>query len=360
MATFLDGEIVDYWSSSSNYVYGTLTGDVSRSGNTVTLSNLEIALEPRYSSTGSSNWDFQINGETVFDGRIDAPPRTLSLDDVSFSVGATQTSKSVSWRGPNGTYSGSFTVTFPAGSSGPSGGYISSKIPGPDYVTMTGGITNNGTGATKTYVELVLLTRAYTEAGIPQRFEKFNTMSATKTITNSSATSAGGFTITPNTRYYAGIYADNGIDTYRYDGGTVVTKAEAPTIELTSVEGDEATFSYSQSADGGYYTKYVEYSLDGGSSWTTAATISGTSASSGTFTISGLTSGTTYTIKTRTRTTAGSSTAPDIEFTIGAVKGVVPVNGTLTELGSILGSVDGTATQITKILYSKNGIATKP
>lgn len=360
MATFFSEEIVDYWSDPNNYVYGTLTGNVSRSGNTVTLSNLQIELTPRYSSYGTSSWDFQIEGDTVFDDTISAPPRTLSLNSVSFGVSAAQTSKTVSWRGPGGTYSGSFTVNFPAGATGPSGGYISSKNPGTDTITLTGGITNNGTGATKTYVELIVLERAYTEGGIPQRFEGFNAMSATKTITNSSSISAGGITISPNKRYYAGVYADNGVEVYRYDGGTVVTKAKAPTVELTSVEGDEATFSYSQPADGGYYTKYVEYSLDGGSSWTTAATISGTSASSGTFTISGLSSGTTYTIKTRTRTTAGSSTAPDIEFTVGAVKGVVPVNGTLTELGSILGSVDGTATQITKILYSKNGIATKP
>lgn len=109
--TFFSNEIV--WAWQVDYVRGTLTGNVSRSGNTVTLSGMSLALTWANSSWGSDTLKFTVNG-TQTSRSVNAKVASYAVNSTSFTVGASDTSKSVSWSSSDGR-SGSFTVTFPAG-----------------------------------------------------------------------------------------------------------------------------------------------------------------------------------------------------------------------------------------------------
>lgn len=101
-------------------------------------------------------------------------------------------------------------------------------------------------------------------------------------------------------------------------GGPYITLAPAPTVSISSTTSSSVTIAYSTSADGGYYSKSIQYSIDGGTAWVTGATVSSGSAASGTYTISGLTFGTTYSVQTRVSTTAGTTAGETLSVTLGA------------------------------------------
>lgn len=141
-------------------------------------------------------------------------------------------------------------------------------------------------------------------------------------VVNNQSTKTTTLNIKPNTQYYYGGYAWNTQQEARTIAGQFVTLPASATISQSGTTATTATFIYGTEADGGHYNKTIEYSLDNGTTWTTAATITSGAEAAGYFTVSGLTEGDTYTLKTRVTTTAGSSNNTDITFTAepGAVK----------------------------------------
>lgn len=264
--------------------------------------------------SASRTWDISFAGATIYVG-------WQVSDDTSGYLGGYK----------------SVAITLPTSSAGPSGGFIDAVVPSTNSFTMTGGVTTMG-GGSQTEVQLLVLNAPFTQAGIPQRYEDLNALSGTKTISNSSPTDWGGITISPNTRYYAGVYAYNGEVQYRYDGGAVVTMPPTATVSSGTVTDHTVVINYSTSADGGFYDKKIQYSLDG-VSWVDGATVSTGSASSGSFTISNLLAGTTYNIQTRTTTTAGSSTGSTLTVTTTGT----PFNPVL------YGSISGGTKEITEL-----------
>lgn len=137
--------------------------------------------------------------------------------------------------------------------------------------------------------------------------------------------------------------------------------APAPTVTFLSQTPTSATFAYSTPADGGYYAKNIQYSLDNGSTWNTGATVTSGSASTGEFTISNLTPDTNYTMKVRTQTTAGETEGESVSF---YVEGEKPpkkffgsVNGHAEQLNTLYGSSNNEARILDK-LYGSAGIPT--
>ena len=195
------------------------------------------------------------------------------------------------------------------------------------------------------YIEAAIL--AQNSYGSYYRYKTAaNTSSSQITVTNTSYTN-GNLTINPNTQYYYGAYATNTQKSANKVQAQFVTKAPAPTVTLSSVSPVSATFAYSTVSDGGYYAKDLEYSIDGGNTWSTAvSTITGT-ASSGTFTVYGLMSGSPYALKTRIKTTAGTTLGTDIAFVTEAIPATV----------HLYGSVNDETEEITK-LYGSIGILT--
>ena len=157
MATFFSGVIIGYWSNTSNYMYGTLTGTITRSGNTVTLSGMSLAITSRWTSYGTSNDSFSVNGTstgfTVNFGSGGTSAGSYSLNDTSFSVDPLATSQTVYWSYyGNGelTGSGAFMVTFPAGYTNPATPTISGSNTSPTSNTITYGTTSFGNPSTGT------------------------------------------------------------------------------------------------------------------------------------------------------------------------------------------------------------------
>ena len=167
--------------------------------------------------------------------------------------------------------------------------------------------------------------------------------------------------LTANTLYYYRARAKNTADlwsSYSADA-TGVVKAATATVSLSSYDSASATISYSASADGGYYDRYIQYSLDG-TNWSNAVTITGGSADSGTFTVSGLNPSTSYTIRTRMTTTAGSLNGSSISVTTKAAVALYgSVNGQTKKIAKLYGSVNGETKLIKKLYASVNGVTKK-
>ena len=320
MATFLSGQNIGYWGTTDNYIYADLSGTVTRNNNTVTLSNMTLSLTSRYSNSwGQGAYSFTV-GDSSTSFTVTANGTDLgsySLNSYSFSVSASQTSESVSWSSYDGN-SGSFTVTFASGGSAPSGGYITdaSSSWGAGEINVTAsaaGVSSTG-GVSLTTLQFKVLESAYTTSGLPARQINISNGDAV-TVNNGSPAYSGGITILPNKQYYLGIYAANSISDYSYNGGSIVTKPQPPEIYKVETTGDTAVVYWRIAADGGYYSKTMEYSTNSGSSWKSLSTASGSGAKQGYFTMRTLLPGQQYSILTRTRTTAGTSTSSPYYFT---------------------------------------------
>lgn len=314
-----------------------------------------ISIQFRRTSSWTGTWydnaaTLTFNGQTKsasysYTGTVGTSWVTLVSNISGYTISSSGGTYSWTFNNTSGGVLGcSGDITISSQATAPYGGEITSVVPGTDSFTMTGGVASMGTGGTSTTVELVVLNAPYTQAGIPQRYESFHTLTDTKTITNLSPAANGGITITPNKLFYIGIYAHNGVLDYRFDGGSAVTLAEAPTLTVASAAGNSAVINYSASADGGEYDKVIEYSLDGGTTWQTGTTISGGSAASGTFTISGLTPGVANSVQTRVTTDAGS--------TIGTTLSISPI-----PVCTLYGSVGGQTKKIKKLYCSVGGQA---
>lgn len=164
---------------------------------------------------------------------------------------------------------------------------------------------------------------------------------------------------TPNTRYYYRARAKNDADlwsSYSADSDAV-TLARPADVSVSSTTDTSITVSYSTYADGGEYDKDIQYSIDGGTTWTTGATVTGGSVATGTFTISGLTAHTSYTIRTRVSTTAGTSNGATLSAIATNVRLYGSVSNQAKQIKKLYGSVNGARKKITKLYGSVNGQA---
>ena len=307
-------------------------------------------IQVRRNSAWTDYWA-DSNASITFNGTTKSTPYSYSgtigtsfmdlCSSSGFSVSTSGGSYNWTFSNPSGGVLGcSGTITIPSQGSAPSGGYITTVVRGTNSFTFTGGITSWG-NPNSGRMEFVVLKSAYTTGGIPQYYTQLpqDTMSGTATVDNNSSTSGSpAWTIQPNTKYYVGIYASNGSADYRYDGGQYTTLAAAATVSTGTVTSSSIVINYSTAADGGEYSKSIQYSLDG-TTWVTGATVSTGSVSSGSFTISGLTPGTSYSIQTRTSTAAGNSVGATLSVTTSAI---APTGGSITNISTTADSITAT------------------
>lgn len=254
MATFFSGATIGFWSSTSNYIYGTLTGNVSRSGNTVTLSGMSLAMTTRYTSTGSGSYWFEVNG-TRTSYTCTASGTSLgshSLNNTSFSVSTTQTSASVSWKSADGN-TGSFTVTFPSGATVPNTPTNSLVGYGAGSITVSYGTDSFGTAGAGT-VRLYMATTSnfsdeieidsktttgqssYTKTGLTHRNSYYFRSRATSTVGNSNySTTLGPIVPNPAVKIYGSVAGKTKMILIPY--GSVAGKTKKITKIYASVNG---------------------------------------------------------------------------------------------------------------------------
>lgn len=187
-----------------------------------------------------------------------------------------------------------------------------------------------------------------------------NVTSAQITVDNNSSQTAT-LTIQPNTQYYYGGYASNTQASTPLIAGQLITLADPVAINLISTSSHSATFGYVSQADGGALTKNIEYSLDNGTTWASAASITTGAIISGQFTIDNLTLNTQYNVLFRTRTTSGSTTTTAVSFTTNpnreGCRILGSVSGGATTADLMYGSVSSQSKKIQKMYGSVNNKA---
>lgn len=265
-------------------------------------------IEFRRTSTWSDTWgddaaSITFNGQTInapywYTGNVDGTWRTI--DSASgYTIPTSGGTFNWSFNNPltGSVLDCSGTITIPSQQVAPNTPTVSVATNTSDYTALniTWGTSSYGTPSTGT---------SYIYRGTsasPTQLQYTKTTTGTSLWTNTGCT--------PNTRYYYRARAKNDADlwsSYSADSDAV-TLARPANVSIADTTDTSITVSYSTYADGGEYNKDIQYSIDGGTTWVTGDTVTGGSVATGTFTISGLTAHTSYTIRTRVSTTAGTS-----------------------------------------------------
>lgn len=346
---------------ASVYSGASWTGDytytrvrVDYSGSSATAHLLYSRTNSWSGATGSGDATFSFGGASVgFNQTRYGHQEDSELASVSFSISKDGGTYSGSSTG--GYMGGSWSVSIPSQRVAPSGLSVSIAELYTDGAKFNVSVSSYGdpSSASGRYIEAGILNQN-TYGATYKYATASNTATAAITVNNSSR--GGTLVIQPNKQYYYGGYASNTKKNTSTVTGTFVTLAPAPTLSAGTIGENSVVINYSTSADGGKYTKNIQYSLDGGSNWTTGATVSTGSASSGSFTITGLTDDTAYTLKCRTNTTAGNTNGSDITFrTLESHKFYGSVGGATKKAKKLYGSVNGQTKQIKKLYASVNG-----
>lgn len=353
---------------SSNYSTGTYTYTrvkVDYSGTSATATLL-------YSRTNSYSGQTGQIGTFTFGGVSTSYNKYFTGEQTDAVVASVNFTISTS----GGTYSGTSTssgsdhfldfsgsVTIPAQATAPTGLDANNIVRGVESFTANVYITSWGTGTGARYRELQCWTYDPNDFAQPRRYQPVygDALSGNITVDNSSSYSIayGPLTIVGNTKYVLGLYATNGTaGTGSQRLGEYTTLAYAPEVTISSISSTSATLAYSTKADGGVYAKTYEYSIDGGTTWTAFATVSSGSATTGTFTVSGLTTATVTVMQTRVTTTAGTTVGPDITLNTNAKPKLYgSANNQAKGATALYGSDNSQATTITKLYGSAGGQA---
>ena len=355
-----------YWSQTYNTKYYHWSGNWSKSGTTITLSNMSLYMSFTYASGGYGVTDsVTVTGgsaQTVSYPDFNNAYNTgsVSLSNTSFSVNSSDTSKTISCA-IVGETTGSTTISFDPTGTAPSGLTISTPSGiNPHGATFSVALESYGDPASTSgrYIAAGIMTQNSWTSPI-RSAKSSNTASATISVDNNSSQSTS-LTIQPNTRYYYGAKASNTVLNTVQMGGRFVTTAEAPTLSVVGVDDDSATIHYSVPADGGYYSRSLAYNLNGGAGWSHITTIASSAAASGDFVISNLQPNTTYTLQSRASTTAGNTLGATISFITksGITTGLYgSANSKATRINELYGSVNSDSKKIVKLYGSGNGEA---
>jgi len=319
-STYIQGS-VDYYAyvSGSNIVvdvYFAMRRTNSYSGNTYSST-----ATPSIMISGSQTWNYTGSpGITVYGGQQDVW-QGIYQASRTYASSAGGSTIYVGWKvdNDNSGYlggSGVAAITLPTANTPPTGLSTSNTIKGVESVTSTVSITGWGIGSGTKYKELQVWT--YSSSGLvtPRRYSGLPGDSLSSDITVDNSSLGGDLVIRGNTPYVLGVYATNGsADTGSQRAGVFTTLAYPPSMSATLLDDTSVRINYALQADGGNYAKNVQYSLDNGNTWVTAATINTGSATTGNFVITGLAPNTAYVLKTRVSTLAGETNGNDVSFT---------------------------------------------
>lgn len=359
-STYIQGS-VDY----SAYVSGSnIIVDVTfqmRRTNSYSGDTYGSSSTPGIMISGSQTWNYTGSpGITVRGGQQNVW-QTIYSASRTYSASSGGSTIYIGWRVTNdnsGYLGGSATtsITLPQVYTSPSGltVAISEVYQNGAKFNVSLSSYGNPSSATGRYIEAGILgSNSY---GAPYKYQiASNTSSSAITITDTSY-HGGTLSIQPNSFYYYGGYADNTQKHISQVTSSFVTLPPNPTFSVNTVTDTTVIINYSLPADGGYYAKNLQYSIDSGSTWRTAVTINTGSATTGTFTITGLAEDTNYTLNTRVLTSAGSTVGNTITFKtaiFGKLYG--SINNKTKRITKMYGSVNGKTKKITKIYGSLNG-----
>ena len=276
-------------SSSISYYGNVYISSVSRSNTSVTISgtirflakgtsgvgsyyNYGVQADP----DGSSDWVTLLgNNENLKNGNYKDVSFNTTINVASSATSVSMGVRFCAWYNSTHTrtywdVTKSWTISFDPGTQAPSGLSAQFISCTDTTVTLDVDVGNYGTPASASgrYVEgAVLGSSSY---GAPYRYaQASNTSSARLTITNSNS---GALTITPNTEYHYGVYANNtSASSSAVASDTFITlPAYITNVNAVHTGGGVVNISVAHAAEGSALTVYTEYSWDG-ETWTIAS-----------------------------------------------------------------------------------------
>lgn len=213
----------------------------------------------------------------------------------------------------------------------------------------------NPSSASGRYIEGAIMNQS--TYGGTYHYTTASNVSSASVVVNNSSSGTASFTIQPNKQYYYGVYANNTQQSASRVVGQFVTSINSPSFSIAGRTGTSATIRYSAAADGGYYSKTVQYSIDEGQTWSTGVVIASGNATTGTFTINNLTPGVEYTVMTRTTTPKTTIVGQTLVISDKTTKFYGSVEGEAKEITNLYASDNGVTKTITKLYGSADGEA---
>lgn len=255
---------------SSKYCW--MICDYSMSGSTLSY-NLSFYYEGGCAQLDNA-W-IKVGGTTVwqnagrvhnYDGNPYQSPHTVQIHSGTATVTGSQTVSFGITKYNGVAVSGSFSVT---GNTAPSG--LDITITSIQDTSATFAVTLNSYGTPSStsgrYIEAAIL--GSTSYGNPYKYNTAsNTRSATITVTNSNN---GALTITPNTLYRYGAFADNtALSTSMVKGTFTTLPAYITALYASEAGGNNVDIVVAHGAEGSAASVTTEYSYDQ-TNWTTAS-----------------------------------------------------------------------------------------
>ena len=351
MATFVSGLYVGTFGGRTLNI--NVTGNISRSSTTVTLTNISCYL---YSTDGGTwwaqaarTWGLRAPGGEAVSTSVPYTPsanhRTFSLPNLSFYLANTSTSCTMYVTGPDGSFA--FTLGgIPQGAVAPSGLDVTLSSVQDTGATMRVTLSSYGTPSSEAnrYIEASIMGQS--TYGGKYRYDTANdTTGSTIIVNNSSKTnSSNPLTIVPNTQYWYGAYATNTVmSTSMVKGKFITLPAYISDVVVNDTGGGNVTVSVVHASEGTATTAYTEYSYNQ-TDWTTVQD---------TF---NLTVHTATTIYVRRRNSTGTTPVRTVSIVPATtVKLYGSVNNQAKEIRKLYGSVNGKAVRIRKLYGSVNG-----
>ncbi len=351
MATFVSGLYVGTFGGRTLNI--NVTGNISRSSTTVTLTNISCYL---YSANGGTwwaadprTWGLRAPGGEAVSTSVPYTPsagsRTFSLPNLSFYLANSSTSCTMYVTGPDGSFA--FTLGgIPQGAVAPSGLNVTLSSVQDTGATMKVTLSSYGTpsGEANRYIEASIMGQS-TYGGKYRWATKKAVTSATITVNNNSATnSSNPLTIVPNTKYWYGAYATNTVMNTSTVKGTFITlPAYISDVVVNDVGGGEVTVSVIHASEGAAATAYTEYSYNQ-TDWTTVQDTFSLTVHSAT------------TIYVRRRNSTGTTPVRTVSIVPATtVKLYGSVSNKAKEIRKLYGSVNRKAVRIRKLYGSVNG-----
>lgn len=351
MATFVSGLYVGTFGGRTLNI--NVSGNISRSGTTVTLTNISCYL---YSTDGGTwwaqanrTWGLRAPGGEAVSTSVPYTPsanhRTFSLPNLSFYLANTSTSCTMYVTGPDGSFA--FTLGgIPQGAVAPSGLNVSISSVADTGATFSVSLSSYGTPSSEAnrYIEASIMGQS--TYGGKYRYDTAKAKTnATITVNNSSKTnSSNPLTIVPNTQYWYGAYATNTVMSTSTVKGTFITlPAYISDVTVNDAGGGNVTVSVIHASEGTATTAYTEYSYNK-TDWTTVQDTFSLTVHSAT------------TIYVRRRNSAGTTPVRTVSIVPATtVKLYGSVNNKAKEIRKLYGSVNGKAVRIRKLYGSVNG-----
>lgn len=349
---------------------------ISHSGTTLTYKGVvQVVCTSGYISynnatvtlTGGGSKTINLNlssGGTANTGTFTCTVNNVSATTTSKSVTASLSAGSVA------SGSASWTLSFNASTTAPSGLYINNVSTTWNSVTGTVGLSSYGVGSGTKILEMLVCTQSYV-AGIPHRYEKVTDGSMSKTFTvsnNSTAAAAGSVDIKGCGMYYTGVYASNGSEVARYAGSAVYTPP-APVVfnyvRVGTTDQWQITFTGDPNNNNTNYTaaqltRSLRYRINNGS-WTNVESAAVKAIDATTIVTITIPASSTATIEGWMTYQSKNSQVSTITITNTdlPVHLYGSVNGLSKEIHHLYGSVNGRSVKITKLYASIGGVAKK-